>query len=173
MWATGVFAAAALAAVLALVPVAARAEPPLGCEDFSSHMLEPIDSGLGLFVYRCDEGDAWIVSLEFLTSHDEYGHAKWEALDSIDVRSIGESDEIASGTCARDDVPDPDIVAVVYRIAPDDTGDVHRAWFADRSVGRLWPTSIDRVSCAPVLDHCGMMGDEGDEVTEASDDDAE
>ena len=165
MRAKGVIFGAALAAVLALAPLAARAELPPGCAA-ASLLLEPSDdSNLGLHLHQC-EIDAWMVALELMTSRDEYGRPNWQVLDSVEIRDLGESGEIALGTCARDDVDDPDIVAVVYRAAPDDIGDVYRAWFVDRSVGRLWPTSTDRIACAPVMDHCGDLGEEIEEAIE-------
>jgi len=166
MQAAGVIAAGVLAAFLALAPVTASADTPPGCGTGESHLLEPSDdSDLGLHLYRCDI-DAWMISLEIMTSRDEYGQPNWDVLDSVEIRDLGESGEIALGTCARDDVADPDIVAVVYRAMRDDIGDVYRAWFVDRGVGRLWPTSTDRLNCAPVPDHCGITGDEEVEATE-------
>jgi hypothetical protein len=165
MRAAGVFAAAVLSAVLGLGTDTYTEAPP-ECGTAESFLLEPPeDSNLALHIYRCDI-DVWRIALELMTSRDEYGQPHWEVLDSVEIRDLGESGEIALSTCARGDLPDPDIVAVVYRAAPDDIGDVYRAWVVDRSVGRLWPTSIDAVTCAPVPDHCGIMGDEEMEVAE-------
>jgi hypothetical protein len=166
MRATGLFAAMALVAILGLAPAFARAELPPDCGTGESFLVEATDdSHLALSTYRCDI-DAWMIAFEIMTSRDEYGQRNWEVLDSVEIHDLGDSGEIALGTCSRDDLPDPDIVTVVYRTTPDDIGDVYRAWFVDRSVGRLWPTSPDRITCAPVRDHCDIIVDEEIELPE-------
>lgn len=160
-----IIAAAALAALLALASLSARAEPPPDCGVGEAHLLEPIDSNLGLSLYQCGI-DTWVISLELMTSHDEYGHPVWEVLDSVEVRDLGESDEFVLTACARDDIPDPDIVAIGVRATPELVDNVYRAWFVDRSVGRLWPTRPDGITCVSIQDHCGITGDMEEEMTE-------